>query len=154
MFSQTAEYALRAVVWLAGHADRPQAVTQIAESIQVPPGYLAKVLHTLGRGGIVSARRGVNGGFVLNRRPEAITILDVVNAVDPIRRIDACPLGLRAHATRLCALHQRLDNAIAGVEQVLAAATVAEVMDGSSEVHPFDDPACGSSRPAAAGTGA
>ena len=45
--SQTAEYALRAVVWLAGHAEAAMGTPEIARSTRVPPGYLAKVLQLL-----------------------------------------------------------------------------------------------------------
>ncbi|MCC6580661.1 MAG: Rrf2 family transcriptional regulator [Phycisphaeraceae bacterium] len=143
MFSQTAEYALRAVVWLAGHRENAQAATQIAQATQVPPGYLSKILNTLGRARLVVARRGLHGGFMLSRAPEAISILEVINAVDPIRRITACPLNLKAHATTRCALHPRLDDAIGTVERVLAETTVADVMADKRPVHPLGDPACG-----------
>ena len=52
MFSQTVEYALRAVVYLAQHeADGVVGNRTIAEATQVPPSYLSKVLHALGCGG-------------------------------------------------------------------------------------------------------
>ena len=57
-----------------------------------------------------------------------LTILEVVNAVDPIQRIHTCPLGLVTHGVNLCALHRRLDNAIAMVEGAFASTTLAEVI--------------------------
>lgn len=143
MFSRTAEYALRAVIWLAGHADKPHAATQVAAAVQVPPGYMAKVLQALARTDVVTARRGLHGGFALGRSPDTISALDVVNAVDPIRRIRTCPLKLEAHGARLCALHHRLDSSIAGVERALADVTIAEIMGDPRPVHPLGDPACG-----------
>ena len=55
MFSQTVEYSLRAIVWLAAHPDDPQTNQQIAAATLVPSGYLAKVMQSLGGPG-ASAR--------------------------------------------------------------------------------------------------
>jgi DNA-binding IscR family transcriptional regulator len=70
----------------------------------------------------------MGGGMTLTRPPESITILEVVNAVEPIQRIRHCPLGLAAHGAHLCPLHKRLDNALAMVEEAFARSTLAEVL--------------------------
>lgn len=127
LFSQTVEYALRAAVHLASSGDAPQTNRQIADCTRVPAGYLSKVLQALGRAGLVRAQRGIHGGFTLSRTAEGITILDVVNAVDPIQRITDCPLGLDAHAANLCPLHHKLDEALAMIEDAFATTTLAEI---------------------------
>ena len=127
MFSQTAEYALRAVVCLASRKGEPCTVQQIAEVTRVPAGYLSKVMQSLSRAHLVSSQRGLHGGFVLTVATDALTVYDVMQAVDPIRRITSCPLGLKGHA-RLCPLHRRLDSAIATVEQALKESTIAELI--------------------------
>jgi DNA-binding IscR family transcriptional regulator len=73
----------------------------------------------------------------LARRPEEVTILEVVDSVEPIGRIRACPLGLEAHGTRLCPLHRRLDNALAAVEDAFRRTTLAEVLAEPSESVPL-----------------
>jgi len=128
MLSQTVEYALRAAVYLAGQAGAPQTNQQIARATQVPAAYLCKVLQSLNRAGLLLAQRGVRGGFSLIRPPQELTILEVVNAVDPIQRIRVCPLGLKSHGVRLCPLHKRLDDAMAQVEQAFADTTLAEIL--------------------------
>ena len=130
MFSQTVEYALRAVVHLAYRAPESCTTAQIAEATRVPKDYLSKILQELARGGIVRTQRGVGGGVSLAREPESLTILDVVIAVEPesVRRITTCPLGLKTHGVRLCPLHKRLDNAIAMVEKAFRDTTLAEVL--------------------------
>lgn len=60
--------------------------------------------------------------------PAKLTILDVVNAVEPVQRIRQCPLGLEAHGARLCPLHKRLDNALATVEAAFRQTTLAEIL--------------------------
>ena len=127
-FSQTAEYALRAAVLIAGDPDRPHSTQELARQAQAPPDYLYKVLQAMRRAGLVESQRGVGGGIRLTRTPDQITVLDVVNAVDPIRRIETCPLKLESHGPRLCPLHRRLDNAIAHVEQALGDATIADLL--------------------------
>jgi Rrf2 family transcriptional regulator, nitric oxide-sensitive transcriptional repressor len=128
MFSQTAEYSLRAVACLARRPREPMTTRQIADAVRVPAGYLSKILQALARAGVVSGQRGVNGGFVLARRPEELSLLDVVRVADGSRRITACPLGLPEHGAGLCPLHRRLDDAVAQAEQALGGATIADVL--------------------------
>jgi Rrf2 family transcriptional regulator, nitric oxide-sensitive transcriptional repressor len=139
MFSQTVEYALRAVAHLAYEAPHPRTTEQIAEATRVPPAYLSKVLQALSRGGVVKSQRGVGGGMSLVKRPEDLTILEVVNAVEPIQRIKTCPLGLKSHGVRLCPLHRRLDDAMAHVEAAFGGTTLAEVLSEPTKSPPLCD---------------
>ena len=128
MFSKTVEYALRAVAHQAYEAPQARTTEQISDATRVKPAYLSKVLQALSRAGIVKSQRGVGGGITLARRPEGLTILEVVNAVDPIQRIKTCPLGLKTHGMRLCPLHRRMDDALATVEAAFRSTTLAEVL--------------------------
>jgi Rrf2 family protein len=137
VISQTAEYALRIVVWLASQDGAPRTTKEIADATQIPPGYLAKVLQSLGRGGLVNSQRGLHGGFTLAREAAAITPLEVVNAIDPIRRLTGCPLGLEEHGDQLCPLHRQLDDAMAHVESALARTPISELAAGPAGAPPF-----------------
>jgi Rrf2 family nitric oxide-sensitive transcriptional repressor len=128
MFSQTVEYALRAVVFLADRAPETGTTDEIAVATKVPKPYLVKVLQGLARSGVVHTQRGVGGGVALVKRPDELTILEVVNAVEPIQRIRTCPLGLSAHGVKLCPLHRRMDQALAHVEDAFRRSTLAEVL--------------------------
>ena len=128
MISQTVEYALRAVVYLADHEGEPRTVQQIAEVTHVPPAYLSKVMQALVRGNLVHSQRGLHGGFTLLREPKDLTIWEVVEAVEPLQRIRTCPLGLASHRLRLCPLHKRLDDALALIENAFRSTTMAEVL--------------------------
>ncbi len=128
MISQTVEYALRAAVHLASKSPAPQTTVEIAEATRVPRAYLSKVLQSLGKAGLVHSQRGLGGGMTLTAPADRLTILEVVNAVEPIQRIRTCPLGLSAHGVRLCPLHKRLDNALASVEKAFEETTLAEVL--------------------------
>lgn len=126
MLTKTAEYALRAVVLLARDASRVESADHLAEATKVPRRYLHKVLQDLVRAGIVRSQPGPGGGYSLEMRPKDVTILDVVNAVAPLERIRACPLGLTSH-TSLCPLHKELDKAYAATEQAFARVTLASL---------------------------
>ena len=131
MFSNTSEYALRAIVNIATNRDRAATAADIAKATKVPQSYLSKVLLDLVSAGIVVSQRGPNGGFSLARPPENISVLDVVNAVDPIRRIEVCPLGIPSHGKDLCRLHRRLDDAIAMVEESFKNSPISEMCSAS-----------------------
>lgn len=133
MFSSTAEYALRAVAYLATHGEGLVSSQTIAEHTKVPPGYLSKVLKDLAQAGVVNSQRGPNGGFSLSGSPEALSVLAVINAVDPIQRIKTCPLGIASHGTNLCRLHRRLDDAIAMVERTLAETSIAAMIERKAD---------------------
>lgn len=137
MFSQTVEYALRAIVHLADRAPGSRTTDQIAEATRVPKAYLSKVLQGLSRAGLVRSQRGIGGGIMLARTPENMTILEVVNAVEPIQRIRECPLGLTSHGVRLCPLHRRMDDAMATVELAFRETTLAEILGEPTESVPL-----------------
>jgi len=137
MISQTAEYALRAVAALASNPAESLPTQRLAELTKVPAGYLSKVLQALGRAGLVRSTRGLGGGFVLTRRPEELSVYDVVQAVDPVQRIRTCPLGLKAHGVRLCPLHRRLDDAMKMVEDAFRQSNLAEILAEPSSSKPL-----------------
>jgi Rrf2 family protein len=137
MFSQTVEYALRAVVFLANDPATGRTTEQIATATKVPQAYLSKVMQQLAAAGLVRAQRGIGGGFTLLKLPEKLSILEVVNAVEPLQRIRTCPLGLASHGVKLCPLHKRMDDALASVEAAFASTTLAEILAEPTESVPL-----------------
>ena len=137
MISQTVEYALRAVVTIAQQDGVPCTARRISELTQVPLAYLSKLMQGLVRGGIVDSQRGLHGGFVLAKDPKELTILEIVQVVDPIRRIHHCPLTIESHGSTLCPLHRRLDQAIESTERILGEATVADMLTQPGSVTPL-----------------
>jgi Rrf2 family protein len=131
-WSQTTEYALRAAVTLAAAAPAPLTTAAIAAETRIPPHYLSKVLQLLGRAALVRGQRGLGGGFTLSRGPERMTALEVVNAVDPVRRIRECPLGLARHGRNLCPLHHRMDEALATLERVYAETRLSDLVEAAT----------------------
>jgi Rrf2 family protein len=81
--SKKADYALIAVRHLATHRGEPsQSASDIAEAYGISAPLLAKVLQRLAKHGLLTARHGSSGGYVLARHPKEISALDVINAVD------------------------------------------------------------------------
>lgn len=108
MLSQTAEYALRAVLTLAVEPGGQLGAAQLADRLDVPRNYLSKTLHQLARAGILESTRGKTGGFRLGRNPDRITLLDVVQPFDDITGRRVCLLGKPVcsdHAA--CAAHAK-----------------------------------------------
>jgi Rrf2 family transcriptional regulator, nitric oxide-sensitive transcriptional repressor len=128
MLSQTVEYALRTCVHLALHAPASRTTDEVADSTRVPRAYLSKIIQSLARAELVNTQRGVGGGINLSQKPSDINLLQVINAVEPFARIKECPLGLPMHGTQLCALHRRLDHALAHFESAFGKTTLAELI--------------------------
>lgn len=136
MLSKTAEYALRAVVFLGGCPGQPASADLLAEKTKVPRRYLHRVLQDLAAAELVSSRSGPGGGYELAVKPARVTILDVINAVSQIERIDACPLGLKSHS-RLCPLHKELDKAYATTEAAFKRVTIKKLLESTSSIVPL-----------------
>ena len=139
MLSQTTEYALRAMACLAFSPDDLTPTPRLAERTLVPPNYLAKVLQSLAQANLITGRRGVGGGYRLSRPATDITLIDVVNAIDPIERIKTCPLGLPNHGTNLCALHRCVDAAAKQFIETFSSVRLSDLIAESSGSVPLCD---------------
>lgn len=138
MFSQTTEYALRAMACLALAPDQLVPTNVLASMTKVPNNYLAKVLQQLAGARLINGRRGVGGGYRLARPSAQINLLDIINAVDMLKRIESCPLGLTTHGTNLCPLHRTMDRAAAVLIEVVRGVTLHDLVeDGGTRVRPL-----------------
>ena len=129
MISQTAEYALRAIVFLGNERGAPQTTAQISKATKAPASYLSKVMQKLNQQDIVGSQRGLHGGITIRKPLTELTILDVVNAVDPILRIRECPLGNKAHEKNLCPLHSTMDAMLEQAEEAIRKVTINSLLD-------------------------
>jgi Rrf2 family protein len=136
MLSKTAEYALRAIVCLAGIPEELNSANVLAKKTQVPRSYLTRVLQDLAAAGFVHSRPGPGGGYEMAKPISEVTILDVVNAVSPVERIRHCPLGITSH-TELCPLHRELDQAYAATEAAFRGVTLKMLVESASPIIPL-----------------
>ncbi len=89
--TRQADYALRAILYLARREGNQKAPTsQIAEFQEIPPSFLAKIISQLSIAGIINTSRGAHGGVSLARKPEEISLLDVVEAIDGPITLNEC----------------------------------------------------------------
>jgi len=128
LFSMTTEYALRAAVYLSEQGGEVRTSQLVAEATHTPVRYASRVLQLLVEAGLATSQRGPSGGFQLSRPASEITLLEVVQAVEPIQRIFECPLSLPEHQQELCPLHKVMDEVAADAEAKLRGRTLADVM--------------------------
>ena len=94
LFSKACQYAILAMAYLAEQtAGQLVPIREIGATANVPTPFLGKIISTLSRNGLISARRGPNGGAMLNRAPAEVTIEDIVFAVDGPFSNQRCVLG-------------------------------------------------------------
>jgi Rrf2 family transcriptional regulator, cysteine metabolism repressor len=110
MFSTKSEYGVRVMVELARRdSDDPIPLTEIAEHEGLPLAYLEHLVARLRRAGLIDSRRGAHGGYRLAREPAAITMAEVVEALEgsiaPVECISSAPDG-----STLCAREADLDH--------------------------------------------
>lgn len=76
------EYGLHCLLWLAGSPGAPLSNRDLAELQGISASFLAKIFPKLEKAGIVAASEGIRGGYVLAKRPEDISVLEVVDAIE------------------------------------------------------------------------
>ena len=122
MFSQTVEYALRAMVQLAADSSGAATTKDIAAKAKVPSAYLAKVLQSMRRGGLIHSRRGVGGGVKLAKPAAKITLLDVIDAVEPLKRTPGKKVPAAAQ------LQKSMDSAVDQLRATFASESLADML--------------------------
>jgi len=88
--TRQADYAVRAVLYLARNTDQRTATSLIAEEQRIPPSFLAKIVSQLSIAGLLHTSRGARGGVVLAREAKEITLLEVIEAIDGPIQLNEC----------------------------------------------------------------
>ncbi len=122
------DYAIRACLHLAAADACPIPGRRIAERMAIPDQFLPQVMADLGRAGIVAATNGKHGGYCLRRDPAALSLLDVVEAVEGVepRRPGMVP-DAPHDGDPARALYPVWSRARAAFTDVLAGASIAEL---------------------------
>jgi len=124
------DYAIRACLYLASNRrDRPTSSRRIAQTMNIPQRFLPQVLTDLTHAGIVEAHVGRSGGYRLQRRPDRLSVLELIETVEGASRSDSCVLRQQAcDAGRPCAFHPVWDEAQSAFIRVLATATLDDLV--------------------------
>lgn len=94
IYSNSCEYAVRALSHLAKHPQELVQLKDIAETERIPSPFLAKILQDLVRAGLLQSAKGPKGGFMLKRPSSAISLLEVKMLIDGTNAFERCVLGL------------------------------------------------------------
>ena len=133
MVSRTEEYALRAAVCLARrYGDGSVRARDMASATGIPANYLSKILHQLGRSGVVVSERGRAGGFKLAAPPSTVFLASVVAPFEPQVERTRCLLGLpQCSDANPCGAHERWKAIKEATLEFLNDTTLADVIDGA-----------------------
>ncbi len=125
------EYALQAIFDLASQSGRdPVKIADIARRRQIPQKFLELILASLKQGGFVESRRGAEGGYLLARRADTITVGDVLRFVEG--RKEERSRQRREGDSPLSDLWERVDRSI---DDILDSANFAQLVRDWTEKH-------------------
>ncbi len=132
LFSRSAEYAIRAMLYVAKQPDGQLIpVRDIAEALHKPYPALAKIVQKLARERLLRSHRGPGGGVSLGRSASEITVLNVVAAIDGLDRMQECVLGIPgcSEATQHCPLHDEWGSIRERIVNLMGNQSIAQVVE-------------------------
>ncbi|UCD63961.1 MAG: Rrf2 family transcriptional regulator [Candidatus Zixiibacteriota bacterium] len=128
-FTKAEEYGLLGILYLAGK--EPNVITplsEISQAQEIPEKFLAKIFQSLSRSGLVRSHRGVRGGFTLGRRPEEISIKEILESIQgPYHLLKCIPEPNLCTKSDPCALRDLLIIAEDKLVSVFAEHTLAHL---------------------------
>ena len=125
--SKKADYGLIALKHLARHTEESVSAREIAAEYRIPAELLAKILQRLARKGLVVSQQGTHGGYVLGRDPAAISIVDVIEALDGPIGITPCERGSSCEQLERCSVKDPLNAVRAKMVRVLGDTSIYEL---------------------------
>jgi Rrf2 family iron-sulfur cluster assembly transcriptional regulator len=143
MLSNTSKYAIRAVIYLAVHAEKGQkiGIKKISDALEIPSPFLGKILQVLVRRKILSSTKGPNGGFGIGKKPAQITLYDVIIEMDGDSLFNSCLLGAgncdsNKNDGGYCAMHNEFSEVRNQMIALYKTKTVGELAAlAQSEIH-------------------
>lgn len=131
MFSKACEYGIRAMIFMAkeGKNGKVQRINSIAQEIDSPPSFTAKVLQLLVKGGLLESSKGAHGGFWLNpSRVPNISLKEIVQCIDGEAIYQGCGLGLKECSEKLpCPLHDSFKKIRDELKEMLESTTLIDL---------------------------
>jgi Rrf2 family transcriptional regulator, nitric oxide-sensitive transcriptional repressor len=124
------DYALRVLMYLGLRGEDLATIQEIAEQYGISKNHLMKLVHELGQLGYVETIRGKNGGLRLGRRPEEITVGEVVRHLEPDLELVECfqDVGVRCRIVKDCVLQNVLGEALDRFFETLDRYTLADLL--------------------------
>lgn len=141
MFSASCNYGLQAMFYIAAHCKEGCNIElrEIAEERDIPKHFLSKILQQLVRQKLLCSMKGPHGGFRLNRDPSAITLIDIVEAIDGVEIFDECGIGLKkCNKNDPCPIHDDFKTLREQVKELFQTKTLeslaADIVNGNKEI--------------------
>ncbi len=135
LLSTKGRYAVMAMAEIAKQGDsKPRSLGDVAAKLELSLAYLEQLFMKLRRNGLVQSVRGPGGGYVLGRDAYAISICEIMSAVDEPLKMTRCDTDSGCVATHRCNTHFLWDALGAHIEQFLATATLGDVLYGRYSV--------------------
>ncbi|HMK37902.1 MAG TPA: Rrf2 family transcriptional regulator [Bacteroidota bacterium] len=130
--SMTGEYAVRTMIHLAAlPSGELVQICDISREWDIPEGFLRKIVAQLSKDGLILSRRGAGGGITLSRPAEALTLLDVIEAVEGKVFLNKCLIAPgMCRFNPACAVHLLWCDAQRSLRTILAGKTLAELASG------------------------
>ena len=126
----TTDYAIRIVYYLALKEETITA-SELASVLKIPVNYISKITKKLKAAEIVQACEGIKGGYALMKKPEMISLFDIVSSMEVTMKINRClePDGFCSrNATDYCNVHKALLNVQKTYEDALKSVTIADLI--------------------------
>ncbi len=130
LVTRETDYAVRCILYLARDEDQVTSVSEVARRMHIPKTFLAKILQRLVRAGLVESIRGMNGGFRLAKKPSAISLLDIMAAIQGPAGINVCAVeSKKCRLSTTCAVHPVWVELRREVDKRLREKTIAQLID-------------------------
>ena len=134
MFSKACEYGIRATIYIASQTSNSSRVSlkEIAEKIDSPEAFTAKILQQLSKSGIIDSVKGPSGGFAIRKKEvKEVRLIEIVLAIDGNLIFEGCGLGLTACSeTEPCPVHFEFKAIRDGLKKMLQEAKIHELTEG------------------------
>lgn len=109
LISKACNYGIRASLFVASRSDLQYLpIRQISDELNISFHFLTKILQMLTQRNIMSSYRGPNGGILLAKPADQISIFDIIEAIDGLKLFKECILGLpECNNAKPCPLHEK-----------------------------------------------
>ena len=132
MLSKSTEYAIRALVFiqLRNWLQKRPGVSEIAQEIEAPEAYTAKILQTLTKNKLVDSMKGRGGGFFFNDNQSNLTLYDVIHVIEGDACFHKCGFGLKnCNNDNPCPLHEKYKVVRDGFYHIVKTETISSLAE-------------------------
>lgn len=137
MLSNTAKYAIRAVLYVAmnGNEGEKIGIKKISSDLKIPSPFLGKIMQSLAKHKLLSSTKGPHGGFGLGKKADSITLMDIVEVVDGNDNFYDCIIGLESCKVeeKHCPIHSRYAEIRAQLREFFENKTIATLVQEMKE---------------------